>query len=101
MRNKADIICLQETHAGAGDVDEWRHQWGDELIMSNGTSEFRGVGFKRNTEIDVSKVVTDSQGRYIICQFSYKKIDFLLVNLYAPNRDDPDFLLRYSIKFPK
>ena len=67
--NKADIICLQETHMVEADATQWQLQWGKGLMINSyGSSNSRGVSILiANT--DETKVLAehvDTSGRYII-----------------------------------
>ena len=76
---------------------EWELQWqGDHCFWSHGESNARGAAIliKRNTQIQVQKSVIDDRGRYVIIQYEEVGEKFVLVNIYAPNEDDPAFFLQ-------
>ena len=68
-------------------------EWGYKAYFSAGRSNSRGVAilFKNNFEFKVKKIYKDTDGNYISVHVSMKNDDFLFVNIYGPNRDQPDF----------
>ena len=96
FRSKAEIVCLQETHNTPDMETIWSNQWGGDTFWSHGTSSSQGTAIliKRNTEILVQKTIIDKDGRYVILQFNLGSEKFLLVNVYAPNADDPSFFMK-------
>ena len=98
MRDKGEIICLQETHSDENSDKFWAQQWAGKMYFAHGTSNSKGVciGIKRNSEVEVIKISNEMtsdnhKGRLIICQFKYCNETFVLANIYAPNKDDPTF----------
>ena len=47
--------------------------------------------FNNNFEYKLKKVYKDPEGNYIFASFSSMGKDILLINVYEPNRDDPEF----------
>ena len=94
-RSKADIVCFQETHSSPQDEAIWRNQWRGLTFLSHGTNRSKGVfvGVRQNFPMNVISVKIDKTGRYVVLQFSHENEKFVLVNLYAPNRDNPEFFL--------
>lgn len=66
---------------------------GGEIYFSHGCSSSRGVMimYKKKGNIKVKETVAHHAGRYIIQYVLVDNIDFVLINLYAPNSDDPLF----------
>ena len=65
LRNKADIICLQETHSIEKNVNIWDSQWGKgTTIYSHGESNARGVliHFRDGAGIELEESQTDTKG---------------------------------------
>ena len=95
LRSKADIICLQETHAVKNDLPFWEHEWGGKTFWSHGSSEAKGVGIliKKNVDIEIVKASNDSEGRWVCLEYSEKGEKFCLLNVYAPNQDEPEFFV--------
>ena len=106
-RNRADILCLQETHSDRVCESIWEAEFGGKILFVHCSSEKAGVCiiFKRNIGYRIVKQMCDENGRYIICEL--ESIDdplkcFTLCNLYIPNRDNPNFfveLFKQSLLF--
>ena len=85
---KSDVIFLQETHSTASIEKKWRSEWGKgQIILSHGATKARGtcVLLKPNLSIDISKEVTDSDGRLILLKATICHINYVIINVYAPN----------------
>ena len=95
LKSKAEIICIQETHVEPHLEKEWELDFGGHIWWSHGSNDARGVAImvKRNTEINVLNFRKDDQGRIIIIQYEEMGEKFILVNLYAPNEDKPEFFV--------
>ena len=91
----SDIIFLQETHSSLNDEKFWKNQWGEFAWFASHTSNSRGVAILiRNTVAPTfHSLYSDPNGRFLILSVSINGLSLLLVNLYAPNSDDPDFFL--------
>ena len=68
-------------------------EWGYESYFLSYGSNSRGVAilFNNNFEFKVKDIHTGDGGNYIILTVRIKEIDILLVSLYGPNRDEPEF----------
>ena len=93
MRQKAEIICLQETHCDNEVQKLWEHEWGGTSVWSNANSRTRGVAIlvKHGSSIEILETSIDNAGRYIIINFKKDDEKYVLTNVYAPNTDSPDF----------
>lgn len=98
--HKLDIVMLQESHSTDNLEHLWKAEWGGQMYCSHGSSESRGVMilFWRALDYTVSNIYKDPQGRAIILEILIQKTSYLLVNVYAPNSDDPDFFITLSQK---
>ena len=85
----ADFIFLQATHSTVENEMPWRHEWGAEIITAHGTSDARGVAvlFTRGVDCKVHSKFLDPQGRYIILKAEIRDKTFVLINVYAPNKN--------------
>ena len=103
LRQQADILCLQETHSEMLDQLAWKTQWGGPIIFPHGEKNSKGVCIciKQNLEIEVLKSESDPDSRYVICDLKYKHMIFTLVNLYAPNQDNPTFFVKLFLAMQK
>ena len=52
-----------------------------------------GILVKKNVDFEAQKVNRDDAGRYIIMQFKHQGVEFVLINIYAPNDDQPAFFV--------
>ena len=105
LRNKGEIICIQETHSTTDCENEWTKQWGGgEVFYAHGSSRSKGVMtmIKFGSGITTKEWHADNSGRFLILQVSVNEVDFVIVNVYAPNEDNPEFfrqLLAESEKY--
>ena len=90
---KCDIACLQETHSVRKKEKIWQNEWGGEIFFSHGESNARGVAILFSRKISIQNVQTerDDDGRLLYLQFVLNNERFCIVNVYAPNEDDPTF----------
>lgn len=100
-RLNADLVFLQETHMRIKDQVRLKCPWVSEVFHSNFNSKARGVAILigRSIQFSASKVVSDKNGRYLIVTGTLFHVPVLLVNIYAPNFDDPHFMNKLSL-FP-
>ena len=94
LRNKkCSVYFLQETHSTESRASFWRNEWGYEAVFSSCTSARAGVSilFNKNVCFQVLKQHSDPHGRFIVIDVSSNEKVIMLVNLYAPNHDDPEF----------
>ena len=87
-RQKADIIFLQETYSTKEVEDIWNTQYKGKSFYSHGTNHSCGVMIliKDDLEFEYKSSVLDTNGRYILIDATVQGSDFLLVNMYAPNK---------------
>ena len=92
-KKKDDIIFLQETHSSAADEKFWASQWGGHSWFCSFASNSRGVAIfiRSNHQISVNSIDKDPAGRFIILNIVIDGFNLVLVNIYGPNKDDPDF----------
>ena len=85
---KYDIIFLQETYCTVEIEDTWRTQWQGKLFSSHGTNHSCGVMVLVRSDLDfnLKSVEVDTQGRYVVMEAVVQGSNFLLVNIYAPNK---------------
>lgn len=88
-----NIFFLQETHSTKDTETMWKNEWGGQIIFSHGTSNARGVAImiKNNISMKINKIEIDTHGRYIFLDCEIDSLQILLVNLYAPNDDNPEY----------
>ena len=89
-KQKPDVIFLQETHSTKRNEATWKKEWGATLFCSHGANNARGVAIliRNNFDCTVEESIVDSNGRFIILKAFISGDPTLLVNIYAPNRDN-------------
>ena len=87
------VFFLQEVHCTKETCDLWQNEWGYKALFSCENSRRAGVAilFKNNFDFVLNKDYADPNGRFIILDIKTADICFTLVNLYAPNKEDPHF----------
>ena len=91
---KQDVYFLQETHSCVGDEVKWQNEWGGTMVCSHGTKDSKGVMvlIRNNSDTEIVKVESIVEnGRVLVVEANIKGLKVLLVNIYAPNEDSPDF----------
>ena len=65
------------------------------MWFSHGESNARGVAiaFKKGTDVTIHNVIHDIDGRFLILYTTYHRSKVLMINVYAPNQDRPDFFV--------
>ena len=95
MKQKNVSICLlQDTHLTNDEYKQVRSFWGFEIFLSPGKSNARGTAilFNNNFEYAILHQHRDEDGNLLILEINaFNKYDFMLVNIYGPNRDTPNF----------
>ena len=97
-RNGPDVICLQETHICEQEQSRVELEWGGKAFWSAGGSNSRGVAilFKPSLMVTINETKCSNDGRSIIVQFELQNKQYVLVNVYAPNADSPQFFQQIS-----
>ena len=97
---ESDIVFLQETHSSKSDEIFWKQQWGEKAWFSSHTSNSRGVAIliRNHVSMVLNSSYCDTNGRYLIISASVNDVPLILVNLYGPNNDDPNFFLEVFSK---
>ena len=70
MKQKADIIFLQETYSTPDIVTDWKYQWKGNMYFSHGSNESKGVLIliKKDIEFKLKNIKIDTNGRFIVAQ---------------------------------
>ena len=78
----------------------WWSEWGYSTIFTEFSSAKAGVGilFNNNFQFSICKYYTDPGVRFIIVDIETEEKILTLVNIYAPNNDDPMFFRAVSEK---
>ena len=116
-RRDAFIICdknailfffLQDTYLDPK-LDKYiTAEWGFTSYFCSNNTRSRGVAiiFNNDFEFKVKGVFRDNGRNFLLVHISTMKMDVLLVNIYGPNRDDPNFYTNLNkniakLKIPK
>ena len=100
---ESDIILLQETHSDKNDENLWKSQWGESAWFASFSSNSRGVAIliRNSVSVKVISIFRDPGGRFLILKSVLNELPVTLVNIYAPNQDDPAFLLEVFAEIDK
>lgn len=90
---KSKIFFLQESHLIVSDVHCLSKRWPGQVFHATFSSHARGVAIliHRSLPFQVTKIIQDPSGRYIIVQGSILTQKLNLINIYGPNDDHPSF----------
>ena len=89
LKEKKDIILLQETHSTEKDESVWRNEVRSEIIFSHGTSMSRGVCIilRKTPDIKLLDSVKDAKGRFFLVKVEVNKKMYAISNVYAPTNE--------------
>ena len=95
-RNRAKILCLQETHSKSENELLWQNEWGGKIIYSHGQGNARGVCclIARDFDWEIEKTAIDNEGRFVIISCRKQEYTTTVANIYAPNEDCPTFYIK-------
>lgn len=82
-----DIIFLQETHCTNDMEHTWKREWGNDMLLCNGTSQSAGVATLFRNNVQHKNYYSDNAGRLQIFDVNMHNKTACLVNIYAPNKD--------------
>lgn len=84
----AGIVCLQETHAAfASEAETWFSSFGFQVASSPGSIHSCGTAILFRSVFHLRNVWYDSEGRFVLCEFSFRERVFRVCCIYAPNRN--------------
>ena len=92
-QKKYGIYCIQDTHFTEKEEKFIRTQWGYDCILNCFNSQSRGTAifFNNNFEFKLKNIKKDNNGNKIIISIEMLGKTFTIINIYGPNRDDPNF----------
>ena len=90
---KANILCLQDTHLTENDKTIVGDLWGGDTFISEGKTNARGVAIllSNNFEYEVLEQNKDKNGNYLNLVLKINSLIINLITLYGPNNDSPSF----------
>ena len=83
------------------DLNTLKREWNVDYFIAGNSTNSRGVAVLINNSFEFTVLSShkDPEGRYIILEISVTNLyPFFLINVYGPNRDDPDW---FSTLFSK
>lgn len=83
---KYDIICLQETYITESVSEEWKKEWGGELVFSEQTAHSGGLIILKRKGLDGELKIEQLKPRTIVASLIINDTECILINAYAPNR---------------
>ena len=88
-----DLILLQETHSTSSDEHLWQSQWSGPMLFSHGTNNSKGVVIltAKKSAIQVIEYNSPNKGRILDTVLDIKGTKDQVINIYAPNTDEPSF----------
>lgn len=90
---KSSVVYLQETHLLSDEVIKIKRRWPGQVISASYLSHTRGVMIliHKSFPFNVDNVICDKGGRYLIVQGTLINEKINMINIYAPNEDNPKF----------
>ncbi len=88
------IYCLQDTHSIEKVERQWEAEWGYKAIFSSYKGDSRGSAILLNTNFDfkIHKTKVDPGGNFVMIDIECcQNLRLSLVNIYGPNKDNPNF----------
>lgn len=97
-----DIIYLQETHLRSDEYNKLKKNWIGQVFHSDYSDRSRGAAIliKRGFPFTPITTIPDNKGRFIIVTGKLYGTMVVLVNLYGPNWDNPQFFSNIFAKLP-
>ena len=89
-KKNADVISLQETHSKKESETQWKREWSGNLLLSHGSPNSCGTAILIRNSFDCTFLspIIDPSGRYIISKIQVGDKVYVLVNIYAPKKDE-------------
>ena len=89
----AGIVYIQESHLSHGEHQKLRREWVGQVFASSFNTKSRGTAIliHKNIPFTATKTTLDPGGRFVLVEGQMYSESWSLLNLYAPNFDDPAF----------
>ena len=94
-----NILCLQDTHLIKADTRSLMQDFPEyEILIEGVKTNSRGVCIflKKNFEYKIKNTIGDNVGNIILIDLQLGEISLRLINVYAPNTDNPIFFKRLA-----
>ena len=94
-QHNPDIIFMQETHSTKHTSNTWGTEMNMHLHLAHGTSSSCGtaIAISKKLNCEVIKETDDKYGRFVMLDVKMSDTIITLINVYAPNNDDPEFFI--------
>ena len=88
-KRKADFMFFYNKHIRRKTEIYWKNEWGTEIVMLHDSSNSCGVVilFRKGVDCVIQIKILDPFGRYIILKAAINDKIYILINVYAPNKD--------------
>lgn len=99
---KLDVILLQETHFNINSQKRLNCKWIGQTYYSSFNYKARGTAIliRKGIPFEHSKVISDTNGRYIVVVGKLFNTPLILANIYGPNWDSAQFFLNFFSTLP-
>ena len=89
----ADIVMVQETHCVQTSQKTWQNEARMKIVFSHGESNAQGIMVMFKKDLNIQKIENQEiiKGRVQNVCFIYQDHSYSVMNIYAPNTDDPEF----------
>ena len=90
IKQKADIVFLQETYSSSEDENFWNTQWKGKMLFSHGSNHSKGtlVLVKQGLDFEQKSVLCGPNGRFIILEAVVQDTPFLFVNNFLRTKQN-------------
>uniref|UniRef100_A0A8C6T476 exodeoxyribonuclease III n=1 Tax=Neogobius melanostomus TaxID=47308 RepID=A0A8C6T476_9GOBI len=92
-KQQCDILLLQETHLIDKEHEQLKRDWVGKVLYNSYNSKSRGVAVLIHKKLDIKILQSnqDPEGRMLVVKLDHLGSQITLINIYAPNADDPQF----------
>lgn len=99
-KTNAHIAFLQETYSSLEKENQWKNEWGGDIIFAHGSKHSRGTAIllKKNWDYEIEDYITDPAGRIILLKMIIEEERFCIINVYAPNDDNSQIAYYKSLR---
>ena len=89
----ASIVCLQDTHWTEKDSKTIKTLWGNDIYLSGGQTNSRGVAIllNNNFEYEILKCRKDESGNLLNLILKLSTMILNIICVYGPNTDNTEF----------